>query len=205
MMLVNSSIADFTDALASSAAVPGGGGVSALAAALGTGLGIMVGCLTVGKKKYAQTEPEMRALMQQAGEIKDRLLALVDEDAAAFAPLSRAYAMPKDAPDRDAVMEKCLADAAAAPLEIVRLSCEAIALMESFAANGSVLAVSDAGCGAAFCRAALEGAALNVFDNTRLMKDRGRAEEMNLYVNACLETYVPQAEQTYNTVRRRLV
>lgn len=205
MMLVNSSIAEFSDALASSEAVPGGGGVSALAGALGAGLGIMVGCLTVGKKKYAQTEPEMRALMRRADELKARLLALIDEDAEAFAPLSRAYAMPKDAPDRDAVMEKCLADAAAAPLEIVRLSCEAIALMEGFAANGSVLAVSDAGCGAALCRAALEAAALNVFVNTRLMKDRSRADEMNNYVNGCLGTYLPQAEQTYNAVRRRLV
>ena len=174
MMLVNSSIAEFSDALASSEAVPGGGGVSALAGALGAGLGIMVGCLTVGKKKYAQTEPEMRALMRRADELKARLLALIE-------------------------------DAAAAPLEIVRLSCEAIALMEGFAANGSVLAVSDAGCGAALCRAALEAAALNVFVNTRLMKDRSRADEMNNYVNGCLGTYLPQAEQTYNAVRRRLV
>ena len=203
-MLVDKSISEFNTALASASPVPGGGGVSALTAALGTGLGIMVGCLTVGKKKYADVEVELRVLMQECDEINSRLLTLIDGDAAAFEPLSQAYSLPKDAPGRDEIMEKCLRDAAAVPLEIVKLSCRAIELMDGFARMGSALAVSDAGCGAALCRAALEGAALNVFVNTRLMKDRDYAENINALVNSAVEKYVPQAESTFNSVREML-
>ena len=204
-MLRDKSLTEFNAALASATAVPGGGGVSALAAALGAGLGIMVGSLTVGKKKYADTEPEMKTLMQEASAIQRRLLELIDEDAEAFEPLSKAYALPKDAPDRDKVMSVCLASAAAVPMEIVKLSCKAIDLMERFAAIGSTLAISDAGCGAALCRAALEAAALNVFVNTRLMKDRTYAEKLNKDVDICLSKYAASAEDVYDDVRRRLI
>ena len=136
-------INDFSDALASSAPVPGGGGVSALVSALGAGLGVVVGSLTIGKKKYAANEAEMREITAQAKRIQERLLELVDADAECFEPLSRAYAMPKDAPERDVVMESCLALAASAPMEIAEISCRAIELMERFALLGSVLAVSD--------------------------------------------------------------
>ena len=109
----------FLDALASKAPVPGGGGASALVGALGTALCTMVGNYTVGKKKYADVEEDVKALMARAEDIRARLLALVDADAAAFEPLSRAYAIPKDAPGREAVMEECLRNAAAAPMEIL--------------------------------------------------------------------------------------
>ena len=194
----------FVEVLASNAPAPGGGGAAALVGAIGTALGNMVGSLTVGKKKYADVEDELRALIQECDKINARLLTLIDGDAAAFEPLSQAYSLPKDAPGRDEIMEKCLRDAAAVPLDIVKLSCRAIELMEGFARMGSVLAVSDAGCGAALCRAALEGAALNVFVNTRLMKDRDYADGINALVNSAVEKYVPQAESTFNSVRERL-
>ncbi|MGN0557768.1 MAG: cyclodeaminase/cyclohydrolase family protein, partial [Acutalibacteraceae bacterium] len=126
---------------------------------------------------------------------------LIDADAQAFQPLSRAYSMPKDAPCRDEIMEKCLYDAALAPMETLGLCARAIELAERFAEIGSTLAVSDAGCAAVFCRAALEGAALNVFVNTRFMKDREKAQAMNREVNAYLEKYAPMAEQTYTQVK----
>lgn len=198
-------INDFSDALASSVPVPGGGGVSALVSALGAGLGVMVGSLTIGKKKYAANEPEMREITAQAKRIQERLLELVDADAECFEPLSRAYAMPKDAPERDAVMESCLALAASAPMEIAEISCRAIELMERFALLGSALAVSDAGCGAELCRAALRAAALNVYVNTRLMKDRAAAEEMNGKIRAMLEKFVPEANKIYDSVVEQLM
>lgn len=88
----------------------------------------MVGNYTVGKKKYAAVEADVRVLMEKAEDLRGRLLALVDQDAAAFEPLSKAYSIPKDDPQRDAVLERCLRDAAAAPMEILRLSCEVIGL-----------------------------------------------------------------------------
>ena len=198
-------INDFSSALASSAPVPGGGGVSALVAALGAGLGVMVGELTIGKKKYAETESEMREVTAEAREIQLRLLELVDEDAKCFEPLSRAYALPKDTPERGEIMEKCLALAASAPMEIAELSCRAIELSERFAQIGSALAISDAGCAAELCRASLKSAALNVYVNTRLMKNRAAAEDMNEKIRAMLEKYVTQADKTYDFVAEKLL
>ena len=198
-------ISEFNDLLASASPVPGGGGVSALAAALGTGLGVMVGRLTMGKKKYAEHEAEMQAISAEADALRMRLLELVDEDAKCFEPLSRAYSLPKDTPGRDEIMENCLVLAASAPMEIAEISCRAIELMERFARLGSVLAVSDAGCGAELCRAALRSAALNVFVNTRPMKNRETAEKMNAKVREMLEKYVPLAEKTYRSVSDRLI
>ena len=198
-------ISEFNDLLASASPVPGGGGVSALAAALGTGLGVMVGRLTMGKKKYAEHEAEMQTISAEADALRMRLLELVDEDAKCFEPLSRAYSLPKDTPEREEIMEDCLVLAASAPMEIAEISCRAIKLMEGFAELGSVLAVSDAGCGAELCRAALRSAALNVFVNTRLMKNRETAEEMNAKVREMLEKYVPMAEKTYRSVSDRLI
>ena len=184
MNYIDMPVSEFTAALASSSPAPGGGGASALAAALGASLGCMVGELTVGKPKYAANEPRLRELIAEAQSLRERLLTLVDADAEAFLPLAEAYRLPKDAPDRGAVMEKCLADAAAVPMEILELSCRVIALQEEFAVLGSSLAVSDAGTGAVFAWAAMYGAALNVLANTRLMADRERAADMNRSVNS---------------------
>ena len=193
----------FLDALASKAPTPGGGGASALVGALGVALAAMVGNYTVGKEKYADVEAEVRVLMAQAEDLRTRLLALVDEDAAAFEPLSKAYAIPKGSPNRAAVMEECLRTAAATPMEILRLSCQAIELHRKMSEKGSVMVLSDVGTGAAFCRSALYGAALNVKVNTRSMTDRGCAEAMNAEADTLVEQYRKIADQVYETVLRR--
>ena len=79
---------DFIEVLASKAAVPGGGGASALAGAIGIALGNMVGSLTVGKKTYADVEEEIIECKKQADEIAKEFLELMDKDAEAFEPLS---------------------------------------------------------------------------------------------------------------------
>lgn len=204
MSFIEMNIRDFTDELASKAPAPGGGGASALVAALGAGLGTMVGSLTVGKKKYAEVEDELRALMVEAEAARAELLALVDEDAAAFEPLSRAYGIPKDDPSRSEIMEKCLRDAAAVPMKILRLSCRVIELQRGFADKGSALAVSDAGTGVVFCWAAMYGAALNVKVNTRLMADREYAEKLNAEVEELMGIYWKLAESVYEDVYGRM-
>ena len=117
MDMLEMKINDFLDKLESSDAVPGGGGASALAAALGSSLGTMVGSLTVGKKKYADVEEDIKALMAEMTELSDKLAACVNKDAELFAPLAEAYSIPKDAPGRDETLEKCLRDAASAPFD----------------------------------------------------------------------------------------
>lgn len=201
--MLDKSVREFSEVLASKAAVPGGGGASALVGALGVALGNMVGELTVGKKKYADVEEDVKALMAKAQDLRVRLLECVNRDAAAFEPLSKAYGIPKDDPIRDEVMEKCLRDAAAAPLEILDLCCEAIDLQRGFADKGSVLAVSDAATGVVFCWSAMYGAAVNVKVNTKAMKDRAYAEKINAHVDAQMATYWPIAEKIYEDVYRR--
>ena len=201
--MLNKTVTEFTEALASKAAVPGGGGASALVGAIGIALGDMVGELTVGKKKYADVEEDVRALMVRAQELRVKLLECVNKDAEAFEPLSRAYGIPKDDPTRDEVMEKCLRSAAAAPLEILDLCCEAIELQREFAAKGSVLAISDAATGAALCQGAMYGAAVNVKVNTKSMKDREYAEKINAHVDAQLAKYRSLAEKVYQDVYGR--
>ena len=167
---------EFVDVLGSKAPVPGGGGASALVGAVGTALGNMVGALTVGKKKYADVEEEMKELMAKATTLQDELLHLIERDAEVFEPLSKAYGMPRETEEEKAekarVMEIVLKDACSVPMEIMEKCCEAIDLIVEFAAKGSALAISDAGVGAAFCKAALEGASLNVYINTKSMKNR---------------------------------
>ena len=194
----------FLDALASKAPVPGGGGASALVGTLGTALCTMVGNYTVGKKKYAEVEEDVKALMAKAEDIRARLLALVDADAEAFEPLSKAYAIPKDDPNREAVMEQCLRDAAATPMEILRLSCQAIDLHREMLDKGSVMMLSDVGTGVIFCQSALYGAALNVRVNTKSMTDRTFAKAMDEETDALVEQYGTIARQVYNVILGRL-
>ena len=203
MDLLNRTTTEFTELVASPAPAPGGGRASALAAAVGAALADMVGELTVGKKKFAKIEGELRAMMARAQDLRVRLLACVEKDAEAFEPLSRAYGIPKDDPERDAVMEECLRGAAAVPLEIFDLCCEAIALQKEFAEKGSKMVISDAATGAALCAGALCGAAVNVKVNTKLMKDRAYADAVNAHIDGNLETYRALAEETFRLVYGR--
>lgn len=193
----------FLDALASKAPTPGGGGASALVGALGAALCTMVGNYTVGKQKYAGVEEDVKALMAKAEDLRARLLALVDADAAAFEPLSKAYAIPKDDPNRAQVMEQCLRDAAAAPMEILRLSCEVIDLHSEMLEKGSVMMLSDVGTGVVLCQSAMRGAALNVKVNTKSMADRAYAQAMNDEVDGLVERYWKITERVYESVLGR--
>lgn len=193
----------FVDETASPAPVPGGGGVSALAGALAISLGDMVGELTVGKKKYAGVEGLLRSLMARSIEIKERLLQLINEDAENFAPLAEAYAVPKDAPGRDELLEQCLKTAAKGPQEIFDLCCEVIDILEIFGENGSPLMISDAATGASLARGALMGAAVNVKVNTRLMKDRAYAEKVEAGIGAKLSVYEEKANVIFEKVWQR--
>ena len=200
MSMNDMSVRAFADELAAKTSVPGGGGASALVGALAAALGSMVGNFTLGKKKYADVEPDIIRLMDEAKKLQDDLLACIDKDAEAFEPLSRAYGIPKDAPGRDETLEKCLHDAAGVPMEIAELSAKVVDLQEEFAAKGSKLMVSDAGCGATFAKAALEGAILNVRVNTKLMKDREYAEKLNERCEFLTAEYGKKAEAVYGSV-----
>ena len=201
--MLDSSINNFLDELGSKAPVPGGGSTSALVGALATALGRMSGALTVGKKKYADVENDLKDMMDRAQELREKLCACVQKDIDAFEPLSKAYAIPKDDPNRDEIMEKCLKTAASAPLEILDLCCEVTALNKEFSEKAGRLVISDAATGAALCWAALHGAALNVKVNTSAMKDRAYAGSVEQHVDEALEKYSGMAEETFYSVYGR--
>lgn len=198
----------FVEALSSKAPAPGGGGAAALVGAIGAGLGDMVGGFTVGKPKYADVESQLVELMLDADDLQAHLLALVEADAQAFMPLSAAYGLPSATDEEKAhkaqVLEACLRDATAVPLDIMRACARAIELCKRFAALGSSLVISDAGCGVTLCKAALQAASLNVFVNTRLMADRVHAEACNAQARELLDEYLPMADAVFSQVEEHL-
>jgi len=208
MSFVKSNLTEFTDVLASKAPVPGGGGASALVGAVGVALGSMVGNLTVGKKKYAHVEDDIKKAMAKAEDIRAELLRLIDQDAVAFEPLSKAYGLPKDTQEqrdeKTRVMEECLRTACSVPMDIMRTVCKAIDLHCEFGEKGSMLALSDVGVGVACCKAALKGASLNVFINTSSMTDRDYAKSVENEADEMLSKYCKLADSVYEDVVKRL-
>ena len=195
---------EFVAALSSAAPIPGGGGAAALVGAIGTALGNMVGALTVGKKKYAAVEEEIRTLMRACDELQKSLLEQVAADARGFEPLSKAYGIPREDPGREKALQIAAMAACDAPIRIMELCCRAIEAISVLAQKGSRLAVSDAGCAAAMCKAALQSASLNVFINTKLLKSDD-AQALNVYAGAMLDRYCPMADGVFNAVRGMLM
>ncbi len=192
---------EFVSLLASDAPAPGGGGAAALVGAIGTALGNMVGALTVGKKKYADVEEKIKCLMSRCNELQTQLLDQVAADAEGFVPLARAYGIPKDDPNRAETLERATVTACQAPMRIMELCCDSLNVIAVMAEKGSRLAVSDAGCAAALVKAALQAASLNVFINTKTLRDRALAQEMNEKCLDMLERYGALADQVFNQVK----
>lgn len=208
MELIQQRCEVFLADLASNSPTPGGGGAAALVGAVGVALGNMVGSLTIGKKKYADVEPQIQSLNARAEALRRHLEQLVQADADAFTPLAAAYRLPKDTPEQAAhkaeVLAQALDGACAVPLEIMSACCDGITLAQDYAEKGSVLAVSDAGCAALFCKAALQAAALNVSINTQLMADKAHAAALKAKADAMLAEFVPIADTVYDKLSHQL-
>ena len=198
--LTNKSCADFAAVLAAKESVPGGGGAAALVGALGVALCSMVGNFTTGKKRYADVEDDVQRMLAEAETCRLNLIELVEKDAEAFYPLSQAYGIPKEDPKRAEVLEAATKNACAGPVEMMRQICKAIELLEEMGEKGSRMLISDVGCGALLCRAALEAASMNVFVNTKTLTDRAFAEALEAECDAMLAEYCPRAEACAKSV-----
>lgn len=205
MDYTNESCRDFVRRLSTAEPAPGGGGAAALAGAIGAALGGMVGALTVGKKSYASSEPEIKAAISGLQKLQVQLLDMVQADAQGFLPLAEAYKLPKDAPGREQIVAAAALAACKAPMEIMELGGAALELVSVMAEKGAKMAASDAGCAAAIIKAAIDAAALNVFVNTKSLKDREAAGKMNGKCFAMLDKYGKLAEEIYGTVKAGLV
>ncbi len=187
----------FLEALASGAPTPGGGGASALTGALAAALDGMVCALAEGKPRYDVAREIFDRAAARCAALRRELLALVDEDACAFAPLRRAYAIPKDDPARPEIMESALHTAAEPPLKMLRACAQGIALTDELTQLDPLPAATDAGCAAALFGAALDAAALNLRVNTKSMHDRAHAGALNDECDALLAQYRPLATAAY--------
>lgn len=186
MKMLEKPATQFLSELSSNAPVPGGGGASAAVGAFAAALGMMVTNLTIGKKKYADYEEEVKAVRDRLEGLRDQLIDLVDGDAVAFEPLSKAYSIPKDDPERDTIMENALYEASVVPMSIMETVLAAAKELEVLVEKGSKLAVSDVGVGILFAQAAIEGASLNVYINTKSMKNRERAAALDAKADAII-------------------
>lgn len=194
------SIDQFTNELSSAAPVPGGGGASALMGAVASSLCSMVANLTTGKKKYAEYQADIERILDRTAVLTDEISALIEKDAEAFEPLSKAYSIPKEEPGRDEVLENALRVASDAPFEIVAKCEEIAAIVEELSVKGSRLAISDVGVAASALRAAVTGASMNVYINTKLMKDREYAAAMNAKTDAAVASVVAICDKAYELV-----
>lgn len=201
-------VRDFLEILASGEPVPGGGGASAAVGAMSVALGMMVANLTIGRKKYAEVEEDVKKLLARGQVLMDELTALMDKDAEAFEPLSKAYGLPKNTEEekkaRETVMAKALYEASVVPMEIMRKSLEVMDILQELSKKGSKIAMSDVGVGVLFARSAVEGASLNVFINTKLMKDREQAEKMNQETADMIVKGRRIAEEVYSSVLKQI-
>lgn len=207
-MTAEAQIKDYLELLSSKAPIPGGGGASALAGALGDSLGQMVVHLTLGKKKYAQAEQDMLNYERELKRLQQEFLMLADKDAEVFAPLAECYRLPSATEEEKAykekVMEERLVQASCVPLEIMEKAAEMLGILKELAEKGSVMAVSDVGVSVQFARTAILGAVMNVYINTRSMKDRKRAEELNREAQRLTKEGTDAADQIYETIVKQL-
>ena len=187
MPIMEMSVNAFVDEVASSSPAPGGGSVSALAAALGSALTSMVCRLTIGKKKYADAEALLKKTLETSESLRARLTSLIEEDTRAFNEVMRAYGMVKSTEREKSEREKKIQEAAAAatvvPLQVMELCADAMDLTKTVAEKGNPNSISDAGVSALLLQAACSGAALNVRINLGSIRDEAFAQSCRKRVN----------------------
>lgn len=201
-------IEEFITSLSSKSPVPGGGGASALGGAIGSSLGSMVGNLTIGKKKYAAVQEDIQLLLEKLSNNTEELLLLMDKDAAAFEPLSKAYSLPKETEEeklqKEQIMEEALYQASLVPLEIMEKAYEGILLQEELSEKGTRIAISDVAVGVMFLRSALLGAFINVQINTKSMKNRELANQLNQRTEKLRQIGVEKADAIFEQITLQL-
>ena len=199
---------DFISQLSSRNPIPGGGGAVALSAAIGMSLGTMVGNITADKANPETIQKKIVELNAKASLLQRKFLDLIDADGEAFMPVINAYRMPKDTEEQNAAriaaIEESLLKASIVPIQLMQKICEAIDLHFAYEKIGATVAISDVGVGIALCKASLLGASLNVFINTKSMKDREKAISLEMQAQNMLDRYVELADQIYANVLKKL-
>ena len=192
--LTELSCEEFSDRLASADATPGGGGAAALVGALASALCSMAGSHTVGRPRYAAVQADVERIMEDAEDVRYRLLELVREDAVGFSAVMDALALPKADPARPAALARALEGACMAPLAMMGECCRALVLLEEMETRCAAGLRSDVACGALLVRAALQAAAANVYVNTALLDPGASMASIESAAAEMLDEFVPRAD-----------
>jgi glutamate formiminotransferase/formiminotetrahydrofolate cyclodeaminase len=202
-------IRSFLSAVGSSAPTPGGGSVAALAGALAGALVQMVTGLTVGKKKFATVELEMKDIAARAAQLVSDLSSLVERDATAYEAVASAYKRPQGTSEerttRATAVHNALLGAAAVPLETARACAEVAELCLAVAERGNTNAITDAGVAAALAEAACRSAAYNVRVNIASLEKRADGEQLTKEAGELVTRAAEAAAKVVTLVETALV
>jgi formiminotetrahydrofolate cyclodeaminase len=204
----DTAIEPFLNALASSKATPGGGSAAAIIGAMGAALVSMVCSLTIGKKKYADVEGEMKEVLHKAEALRHKLTGMIEDDVKAFDQVMAAYGMPKETDAekaaRDKAIQAALKQATEVPLRCCHAASEVIDLAAIASDKGNLNVISDAGVGVLAAYAALRSAALNVFTNAKIITDKAFAEAKVKELEKLLSRAEAATEKAYAVVKGKL-
>ncbi len=207
-MLTEKPVTTFLDELSSSAPAPGGGSVAALSGALGAALVSMVCNLTLGKKKYADVQEDIEALLEKSEALRKELTDLLEEDVKAYTAYSKAAKMPRDTEEQKAkratARQEALKGATDVPLRIAEAAVRVMDLCRPAAEKGNVWAVSDAGVAVLMAEAALRSAALNVLINLGALKDEEFVADRRAKLDGLLEGKGVMRDEIYDLVVEKL-
>ncbi|MBS7317289.1 MAG: cyclodeaminase/cyclohydrolase family protein, partial [Bacteroidales bacterium] len=198
----------FAAETASESAAPGGGSISAYMGALAAALGTMVANLSSHKRGWDDRWKEFSDWAEQGQGIMGRLLALVDEDTAAFNRIMNALGMPKATPEekeqRSRALEEATLYATQVPLKTMKEALGAFHLLRAMACEGNPNSVSDAGVGALAARSAVLGAHLNVKINAASLKDRDAAREICTIAQSIADQAVREEREILEIVNTKI-
>jgi formiminotetrahydrofolate cyclodeaminase len=204
----DTAIEPFLDALASSQATPGGGSAAAILGAMGAALVSMVCNLTIGKKKYAEVEDEMKDVLAKAEDLRVRMTGMIQEDVKAFDTVMGAYGMPKETDAektaRDVAIQAGLKQATEVPIRCCHLAREVIDLALTASEKGNLNVISDAGVGVLSAYAALRSAALNVFINVKMISDKSFVDAKLSELEGLLDGAEAATEKAYGIVKGKV-
>jgi formiminotetrahydrofolate cyclodeaminase len=201
-------IHDYLANLSSSSPTPGGGNVSALCGVLACSLGMMVCNLTIGKKKYADVENEMKETLTQLEVIKAELLKLAEEDNAAFSKVMEAFKLPKGTDEeknkRTEQIDEATFQAAIVPSRVIETCRTVIPFIETIITKGNQNSLSDAGVAASLLKTASEGAFLNVMINCASLTNKILGKELMKKSEVLLDEIKTNAEEIIKNIKSKL-
>ncbi len=206
--MLNNSCMKFLEDLSSNSPVPGGGGAAAFCGAQGIALGMMVGNLTIGKKKYAEVQEEIKLLLVKLQSLQNELIDLIQKDAEVFEPLSKAYGLPtstkEETEHKNKVMEEILIQATIVPINIMKKAMDGLILLEKIEKIGTRIALSDVAVGSELLKASVYSGAMNVYINTKYMKDKTFAQSCEKEADELKKRAKELSEQIYSAVEEEL-